>query len=69
MVKGMCIGLAVGLVAGMALCGIPQVQRAVNDLKHVVERDVVCPLKDFIQDKKRDVKNAAQAVANEMSDD
>lgn len=48
-----CIGIAIGMIAGMIVATVPSVQRISNDVRKLVERDVVDPVKDFMRDKKR----------------
>lgn len=48
-----CLGIAIGMIAGMLVATIPCVQRVSNDVKKLVERDVVDPVKDFMREKKR----------------
>lgn len=48
-----CLGIAIGMMAGILVATIPCVQRISNDMKKLVERDVVDPVKDFMLDKKR----------------
>ena len=47
--KSFCIGAALGMTAGFALAAIPAVQTIVNDLKNVVDNDVIVPIKNAVE--------------------
>ena len=49
--KDVVIGLAVGMIAGYMLRGLPTVKKATDEIKTVIENDVVNPIKDFIGNK------------------
>ena len=49
--KDIVIGLAVGMVVGYVLRGLPTVKKATDEIKSVIEKDVVEPIKDFIGNK------------------
>jgi hypothetical protein len=49
--KDVIVGLAVGMVAGYVLRGVPSVKKATEEIKSVIEKDLVNPIKDFISHK------------------
>ena len=52
--KDIVIGLAVGMVAGYVLRGIPSVKTATDEIKTIIEKDVVNPIKNFVTTKTSD---------------
>ncbi len=57
--KSFCIGMAVGLASAFALSSIPAVRTTVNDLKRVVDDDIITPIKNAIN--RGVAENAARA--------
>ena len=49
--KDVIVCLAVGMVAGYVLRGVPSVKKATEEIKSVIEKDLVNPIKDFISNK------------------
>ena len=52
--KDIIVGLAVGMVAGYMLRGVPSVKNATDEIKSVIEKDLVNPIKNFISSKGSD---------------
>ncbi len=53
--KDMIIGLAVGVVVGCAISGIPTVRKMMSEMKFIIEKDLVSPIKDMVNDKKKNL--------------
>ena len=49
--RDIMLGLAVGMVAGYALRGVPSVKTATDEIKTLIEKDVVNPIKNFMTTK------------------
>lgn len=46
-----CIGFAMGLAAGMIIACIPQVRSFAQDMKFIIEKDVVRPVQKMMKEK------------------
>ena len=57
MKSNVCLGIAIGMVVGMMVATVPGVQRVANDMKVLVEKDVVEPVRDFMRYKKNKSTN------------
>lgn len=49
--KDMLIGFVLGTAVGCFVCGIPSVRKAVKEMKYVIEKDIVAPIKDYAERK------------------
>lgn len=57
MKSNVCLGIAIGMVVGMMVATVPGVQCVANDMKVLVEKDVVEPVRDFMRYKKNKSTN------------
>jgi hypothetical protein len=53
----MLIGFAVGTAVGCFVCGIPSVKKAMQEIKFVIDKDIVTPAKEFFDEKSKEVKS------------
>ena len=63
--KDMLIGFVVGTAVGCFMCGIPTVRKAMSEIKFVLEKDIVAPMKDFINEKGKAIKSECNCLKEE----
>ena len=49
--KDLVVGFGVGLMVGFLIKEIPAVNKATNEMKNTIDKEVVDPMKKFIGDK------------------
>ncbi len=55
--KDLLIGFVSGAVVGYFVCGIPTVRKAMSEIKFVLEKDIVAPMKSFVDEKSKSIQS------------
>lgn len=59
--KDMLIGFTLGATVGCLVFSMPCVRKAVKEIKFVIDKDIVSPAKDFIDEKSKELKSASKS--------
>lgn len=63
--KEIVLGFVVGASIGCLVCGMPAVRKTMSEIKFVLEKDIVAPVKEFMSEKSKAIKRNCDCMENE----